>query len=247
MFTEIRTVPLEIRDIDSKGVFVAHGSIFDVLDSYETVFDPGSFKRTIKARKGSFPMTANHDWHSPGGMMRGVVEDETGLLIQEGRPNLKSTVGMEIYVGLPHPDDPSTGYYSDMSHGFKTIRSKIDKQGIEHKQEVTLYEIAVVTQNFGSTPGASVEQVRMATNSLRELNIALKAGNEERFIEEASKLRTVLETYSVPITDSEDMKTAATLVKEEGPSLDTQTLQDSVRWLQGVIDKTMRGDRDGHR
>jgi len=245
MFTETRTVPLEIRDIDSKGVFVAHGSLFDILDSYKSIFDSGSFKRTIKARKGSFPMTANHNWHNPGGMMRGVVEDDTGLLIQEGRPNLKSTVGMEIYVGLPHEDDPSTGYYSDMSHGFKTIRAKRDKEGIEHKQEVNLYEIAVVTQNFGATPGASVEQVRMATNSLRELNIALKEGSEERFIEEVANLRKTLETYSVPIPAGEDIGTTAALVKAEGPSLDTRTLQDSVLWLQGVIKKTMRGDRDG--
>lgn len=245
MFTEIRTFPMEIRDIDSKGVFVAHASMFDTLDSYETIFDPGSFKRTIKEHRGSFPMTANHDWHNPGGMMRGVIEDDTGLLVQEGRPNLKSAVGMEIYVGLPHKGDASTGYYSDMSHGFKTIRSKRDKEGIEHKREVSLFEIAVVTQNFGSTPGAGVTQVRMATNSLRELNMALKEGNEERFIEEVAKLRETLETYSVPIPAGEDIGTAATLMQAEGPSLDTRKLQDSVLWLQGVIEKTMRGDRDG--
>ena len=245
MFTEIRTFPMKIRDIDSKGVFVAHASIFDVLDSYKSFFDMGVFKRTIKAHNGSFPMTKNHDWHNPGGMMRGVVEDDTGLLVQEGRPNLKSSVGMEIYAGLPHEGDPSTGYYSDMSHGFKTVRAKRDKDGYEHKQEVNLFEIAVVTQNFGSTPGAEVEQVRMATQSIRELNSALKSGNEERFIEEVAKLREILETHSIPTLSGEEIETVATLVQAEGPSLDTRKLQDSVLWLQGVIAKTMRSDRDG--
>jgi len=66
MFTEIRAYPLEIRDIDTKGVFVAHASVFDVKDSYRTFFDRGVFERTIEKRNGSFPMTKNHDWRNPG-------------------------------------------------------------------------------------------------------------------------------------------------------------------------------------
>ena len=241
MFTEIRTVPLEIRDIDSKGVFVAHASIFDVVDSYNSTFDPGSFKRTIKARNGAFPLAKNHDWTSPGGMARGVVEDETGLLVQEGRPNMKSAVGMEIYVGLPHEDDLSTGYFSDMSHAFDTIRAKDDKDGIEHKQEVKLYEISVVTENFGSNPEAGVEQVRAATEHLRRLNSALKTGNEERFIEAVDRLRETLANRAFPTLGGEGIETASALLKAEGSSLDTRKLQDSVISLQALIEKVTRG------
>jgi len=250
MFTEIRTVPLEIRDIDTKGVFVAHASIFDVIDSYNSTFDEGSFKRTIKARKGAFPLAKNHDWTSPGGMARGVIEDETGLLVQEGRLNLNSPIGLEIYAGLPHDGDPSTGYYSDMSHAFDTIRAKVDKEGVEHKQEVKLYEISVVTQNFGSNPEAGVEQVRTATQCIRELNTALKTGNEERFIEEVGKLRETLASHEFPTLGGEgieEIETASTLVQAEGPSLDTRKLQDSVSYLQRVIEKATRGERDGER
>jgi len=242
MFTEIRTFPLEIRDIDSTGVFVAHASIFGNVDGYGTIFDAGSFKRSIKARKGSFPLARNHEWWAPGGMARGVIEDDTGLLVQEGRPNMKSAVGLEIYVGLPHPDDPSTGYYSDMSHAFDTVRSKKDKDGIEHKTEVKLYEISVVTENFGANPEAGVEQVRMATQCVRELNSALKSGNEERFIESVKRLRQILEERSLPTLDGEEIETASALVQSEGPSLDTRTLQDSVSYLQRVIEKATRGD-----
>lgn len=241
MFTEIRTYPLELRDIDNKGVFVAHASIFDVLDEHETIFDAGCFKRTIKAHKGSFPLTKNHDWTNPGGMARGVVEDETGLLIQEGRLNLNSTIGTEIYVGLPHDGDLSTGYYSDMSHGFRTIIAKDDADGIEHKREVKLFEIAIATQNFGSNPEAGVEQVRVATESIRRVNAALKTGNEERFIEEVVKLRKILESCAIPTLSGEEIETASTLVQAEGPSLDTRKLQDSASYLQTVIDKVMRG------
>lgn len=241
MFTEIRTYPLELRDIDSKGVIVAHASIFGVEDTYETFFDPGVFKRTIKAHKGSFPLAKNHDWTNPGGMARGVIEDETGLLIQEGHLNLNSTVGTELYVGLPHKGDLSTGYYSDMSHAFKTIRSKTDKEGKEHKLEVNLYEISIVTQNFGSNPEAGVEQVRSATESIRRVNAALKTGNEERFIEEVAKLRKTLESCAIPTLSGEEIETASTLVQAEGPSFDTRKLQDSVSYLQTVIEKTMRG------
>jgi HK97 family phage prohead protease len=242
MFTEVRAYPLEIRDIDTKGVFVAHASVFDVMDSYKSFFDRGSFTRTIENRGGSFPMTKNHDWRNPGGMMRGVIEDETGLLIREGRPNLKSAIGAEIYAGLPHVGDPSTGYYSDMSHGFKTIRARRDDDGFEHKQEVNLFEIAVITSNFGSNPEAGVEQVRMAAQTVRELNIALKTGNEDRFIEEVRKLRETLETYAIPTLNGEEIETASALVKAEGPSLDTRKLHDSVIYLQSVIDKQLRSD-----
>jgi len=244
MFTETRTYPLEVREIDGDGMFTGHASIFGNVDSYGTIFDAGCFKRTIKAHKGAFPLTVNHEWWDPIGMARGVKEDATGLLIEEGYLNIETPRANTVYMGLAHDGNPASGYYSDMSHGFRTVRETDDKDGVAHKKEVILSELAIVTMNFGANPEAGVEQVRAATEHMRRLNTALKTGNEDRFIEEVAKLRTVLETYNVSLPAGEDIGTTATLVKAEGPSLDTRTLQDSVLWLQGVIEKTMRGDRD---
>jgi HK97 family phage prohead protease len=241
MFTEIRTYPLELREVNDEGTFVGHFSVFDVIDSYNSTFDRGAFVRTIKARKGEFPLAKNHQWESPFGMARGVEEDETGVLIKEGRINMRSTVGQEVYVGLPHRDNPASGYYSDMSHAFDTVRAKVDKDGVEHKQEVKVFEISIVTRNFGSNPEAGIEQVRAATDSLRRLNSALKEGNEQRFMEEVTRLRSILETVNVPNLGEEDIETASTLVRAEGSSMDTRRLQDSLDYLKHVIANTAKG------
>ena len=152
---------------------------------------------------------------------------------------MKSAIGQEVYIGLPHPDDPSSGYYSDMSHTFKTIRSKRDDRGIEHKVEVQLFELSVVTRNFGSNPEAKIEQVRSATDTLRRLNTALKVGNEERFIEEVGRLRELLNEIDLP--KGEDIERTSTLVEAEGPSIDTLKLHDSLVYLNQVINKVAKG------
>ncbi len=190
MILETRTVPLEIREIDDKGRFDGHASIFGVVDSYNTIFDKGSFKKTLQESKNALPLTLAHDWRTGGiGMARGITEDDTGLHIAEGRINLDSTLGREVYVGLPHPDNPASGYYRDMSHSFDTLQRKTDKEGIEHKTEVRSYEIGIVMANFGSTPGAGVEGVRAG---LARLDRALGLRDEDGKREAVLGLRAVL-------------------------------------------------------
>jgi len=193
MFRETRTVPLEIRELDERGWFDGHASVFGVVDTYGTEFDRGCFKKTLREHKNELPLTRSHDWMTGGiGMARGVNEDDTGLRIKEGWINLKSAAGKEVYVGLPHPDDPASGYYRDMSHGFDRINSKKAADGVEHITEVRSYEIAIVMRGFGATPGAEVDNVRAIREGMTRLEMAVTHREAEAIREAMDDLRMLL-------------------------------------------------------
>lgn len=140
------------EELDDKGRFTGHASVFDVVDSWGTVFDRGSFRKTIKDHKGFFPMAWMHREFEPIGSVI-VEEDAKGLRVIEGRLDLEVQRARETYSGMKN------GYISDMSHRFQPLRDvKVD--GVQHFKEVRLREISPATMNFGATEGATIGSVR---------------------------------------------------------------------------------------
>jgi len=157
---KVRVVPFQTRAVKEDGEFSGHASVFGVKDSYDTIFDKGCFSRTLKHHQNEVPITKHHDARVGVGMAH-VVEDARGLLVDPGRLNItRSELAAEVYAGLPHPGDPSTGYYSQMSHGFDPVDWEREPDGIIHFREVKLYEIAIVMRNFASNPKANIKKVR---------------------------------------------------------------------------------------
>ena len=230
-------VPLEVRELRAdgrEGDFVGHASIFGNKDSYNTFFDAGAFKRTLKAQKGELPITFFHmPWMGIG--VARCSEDNTGLLVH-GSLNIEySRDAAEVYAGLPDPsgDNPAAGYYSQMSHGFDPIKQRKDEDGFTHYTEVKSYEVAILMRNFAANPEANVEDVR---SQLGVLQMALRGGSARdirAMIESArEKLDTENETADdlgiIVIKNSDQVRellqrldTFTALFQTENPDLST--------------------------
>ncbi len=181
-------VPLEVRELRAEGRegdFEAHASVFGVKDAYNTFFDFGAFKRTLKAQKGELPITFFHmPWMGIG--LAKCEEDNTGLLVH-GSLNIEhSKDAAEVYAGLPDPsgENPAAGYYSQMSHGFDPIKTRKDDDGYLHYTEVKSYEVAILMRNFAACPGTDIDKVR---SQIGILQLALRGGS-------AKDIRTMIES-----------------------------------------------------
>lgn len=188
-------VPLEVRELRAggrEGDFDAHASIFGKKDSYNTFFDAGAFKRTLKAQKGELPITFFHmPWMGIG--VARCAEDDTGLLVH-GSLNIEySKDAAEVYAGLPDPsgENPSAGYYDAMSHGFDPIKQRKDEDGYIHYTEVKSYEVAILMRNFNACPGTDIDNVR---SQMGVLQMALRGGSAKDIRAMIESARSALDT-----------------------------------------------------
>lgn len=156
----------EVRAIDDKpGAFTGYASVFDVVDSYGTVFDKGAFKKTLKEHKGQLPIVWMHDVYSPIGLAR-VKEDDKGLWV-EGQLDLDVEKGRDVYSGM------QKGYITEMSHSFASVKSATtseEGEDILHYKEVRSFEVSPTTTNFASNSEAQIVSVRSTlSESLDEI------------------------------------------------------------------------------
>lgn len=182
---QYRTWTMDLRAVgDPEGHFDGYASVFGAQDSYGTIFDPGSFKKTLKERKGKFPVTWFHDPTQPVGLAS-VTEDDHGLLVA-GDLDLENDVARRVYSGLRF------GYVSEMSHGFNAIRHKVDEDGVTHFTEVKLVEVALLTSHYAANPQAVVTAVRDASVKLAHLRRLEKDGATAELLRVAEDLRLIL-------------------------------------------------------
>lgn len=195
---EIRTFSMEVRELaeaDGVGSFTGHASAFGVHEpAYNTVFDAGAFKRTIKARN-PFAITWMHSPLDPLGVAD-LEEDDKGLLVH-GRVDLASPAGQRAYSGL------RMGYIDAMSHGFDTVKDYIDGDGVRHIKEAKLWEVALVTRHFGANPDALVAAVRSAGEGLARMRQLQEEGSHAELKRVAAEIRDLL-LDTVPQDKGED-------------------------------------------
>ncbi len=178
---------MELRSVgEPEGQFVGYASVFGVLDSYGTIFDRGCFKKTLRERKGRFPLTWFHDPTMPIGLAR-VEEDDRGLLVYGELDIAGNEIAKRVYSGLRF------GYVTDMSHGFRIIREKMDEDGVRHFTEVKLTEIALLTANYAANPQALVETVRQAHVGLARMRQLERDGALEELLRVGREIAAMIE------------------------------------------------------
>lgn len=184
---ETRSWTMELRSIgEPAGHFAGYASVFGVLDSYGTIFDKGSFKKTIKERKGRFPLTWFHDPTEPVGLAQ-VAEDDRGLLVEGDLDIAGNDIAQRVYSGLRF------GYVTEMSHGFHVLRHTEDEDGIEHFTEVKLVEIALLTSNYAANPDAVVTAVREANSRLARMRQLERDGAMEELLRVGREVAEIIE------------------------------------------------------
>ena len=153
-----RSFEVRVLDGDAEGRFEGYASVFGVVDSYNTVFDRGAFKKTVKERGGWLPIVWMHNANEPIGRAQ-VREDDKGLWV-EGQLDLDVQRGREVHSGM------KKGYITRMSHSFAKVPDKVravkgeDGTEVLHFREVKSFEVSPVTTNFESNEEAQITGVR---------------------------------------------------------------------------------------
>ena len=188
---QLRAWRLDDVQVADLGRVVFHSSAFGNLDSYRTVFDKGSFAKTLNDHDGKFPVVWFHDPTEP--IALGIhSEDDTGLRV-EADLDLDVETGRRVYSGL------RKGYIDSASIAFSVVTEAIEDD-IVHFKEVELFESSLLTRNFASNPAALVDEVRSRTGveypkpppmvfgeaDLRDMVTAL-AGLQDRELTEAER------------------------------------------------------------
>jgi HK97 family phage prohead protease len=143
------------------GVFTGYLSIFDVVDSYGDVVKRGAFKKTIKDKKGEFPILWSHDIFEPIGLLT-AVEDEKGLSIS-GQLNLDVQRGREIRSLM------AQRAIKGLSIGYHVVSEKpetLDGVNVRALKEIDLWEGSPCV--FQATPGATITGVKSKLARVRE-------------------------------------------------------------------------------
>lgn len=143
---------VETRAEGEEGIFSGYVVTWDSIDSYNTSFKKGSFKKTIAERAGKVKLLWNHDFEGmPLGSILELKEDDKGLWFR-AQLSLATDRGREAYELL------KIGAINTMSFGFKILKDAGFKDGVRQITEVQLMEISPV--NFESNPTATINDVR---------------------------------------------------------------------------------------
>ncbi|MEA1079520.1 HK97 family phage prohead protease [Marinobacter qingdaonensis] len=143
---------VETRAEGEEGIFSGYVVTWDSVDSYNTSFKKGSFKKTIAERAGKVKLLWNHDFEGmPLGSILELKEDDKGLWFR-AQLSLATERGKEAYELL------KIGAINTMSFGFKILKDAGFKDGVRQITEVQLMEISPV--NFESNPTATINDVR---------------------------------------------------------------------------------------
>ena len=143
---------IETRAESEEGVFSGYVVTWNTVDSYNTTFQRGSFKKTISERTGKVKLLWNHDFEGmPLGSILELREDDKGLFFR-AQLALSTDRGREAHELL------KLEAINTMSFGFKILKDAGFKNGVRQITEVQLMEISPV--NFESNPTATIDTVR---------------------------------------------------------------------------------------
>lgn len=183
-------------DLEEEGRISGYASVYNVIDSYSEVIDPGAFDKVVAdilSGKKEMPLLlANHEHYTgcPIGIWDRLSLDSKGLFMS-GLINSEVTSGRDIYSSLKFAEKHNTkarmglsiGYYI-ANNGFEII------DGIGHIKEVSdLKEVSVVI--FPANEEAEITSIKSQAEKGDNLEIikSLKSKRDfEKFLRDAGIL-----------------------------------------------------------
>jgi HK97 family phage prohead protease len=150
--------PMNIKALDTVGVFEGYASVFSAVDLQNEIVQPGAFKESLSNWKAnnSFPkMLWQHEPKSPIGVWDDMEEDQYGLFVR-GHLLLDLQKGKDAYALL------KSGVVDGLSIGFVPRRSH--KNGhVRVLEQLDLFEVSLVT--FMANPLAKVTSCKRWTEA----------------------------------------------------------------------------------
>jgi len=141
----------EIRANETdEGIIEGYVAVWDTIDSYNSRFQRGCFKKTLENRMGKIKVLWNHDTEQPIGKLTEIREDDHGLFVRA-----------QLIMGVEKAKetfDLIKGEAIDcFSFGFRTVKDKFEN-GVQVITEVMLGEISPVV--FEANPASQITGVR---------------------------------------------------------------------------------------
>jgi len=92
-----KALDVEVLDVErEKGIVTTYINTFGVVDTWNEVSMPGSFKKTFKENFKNIYWLINHDWDRMPGITLKLYEDKLGA-IAVGQINMKKQMGVDIW------------------------------------------------------------------------------------------------------------------------------------------------------
>jgi len=139
----------EIRSTEGEGICEAYLTRWDTVDSWDTTFEKGAFKKSFKKRGAEgIKLIWNHE--ELAGKVLEVSEDSTG-------PKVKVQFNLNTRTGKEAFEHVKAGDVQCFSFGFTTLRDRW-KNGIRSIQEVDVVECGPVV--FPANEKAKITGIR---------------------------------------------------------------------------------------
>lgn len=92
-----KALKAEILDVNKEsGIVRTYINTFNIVDDYNEVSMPGSFKKTFKENLNNIYWLLNHDWNMMPGITTKLEEDKQGA-IATGQINMKKQLGVDVW------------------------------------------------------------------------------------------------------------------------------------------------------
>lgn len=148
----------EIRAETEEGIVTAYLTRWDTVDSYQSTFRRGAFKKSFRERgPAKIRLIWNHE--ELAGKVLECKEDDAGPMVRV-RFNLDTEVGKNAYAHV------RAGDVDCFSFGFRTVAEGW-KDGVREIREVDILEVGPVV--FEANPEASITDVRSTDFEKNEL------------------------------------------------------------------------------
>ena len=136
---ELKALRAEFKLDASARTFEGHAAVFNNLDSWGDIIQPGAFARTISSEHAKrVKVLWQHDANEPIGRPVSMTEDEKGLKVTAAIAD--TTRGRDVLALM------DAGVIDELSIGYETVRWSTDAdKGIRHLEEVKLFEFSPVT------------------------------------------------------------------------------------------------------
>lgn len=141
---------LQVRAVETDGIFEGYAVVWDIVDSHNTRFKKGAFKKTLQERGDKIKILNQHNADEPIGKPLVMREDDTGLFVRG-----------QLTAGVTKADDMRLNIEAEvidtLSIGFNTIKDN-PNGNVRDITEAKLYEFSPVT--FASNEQAKITGFR---------------------------------------------------------------------------------------
>lgn len=185
MNKEYKAFEFKVSEADESGdvgYIEGYASTFGNVDLGDDIVERGAFKRSIKDKRGVFPILLDHDPSKPIGWNVEAAEDNVGLKVK-GEIQLETEEARNRFKLAKRAKD--LGTKMGLSIGYRTITGEPDRDrpSVRRLKEVKLYEYSFVTfpmnemAGIGNTKSAAIlrlfETLQSKNYDLEKLEKAL--------------------------------------------------------------------------